>query len=246
MMFTNTGAVESCPDCGGKGIIVDPSGTGARKCRCLVGSYVYRRVGSRFFPFDLPSMEAHTPSQVECLKSIRENPGGSYYLYGNNRTGKTTIAAALFHTRARDAKEKFHSVRWWTEPDLRTMLLFGNVSGPALTEGNEPSVVEQVTDAIMEGDLRAIFIDDIGKVKVTAATRQAFYAFVNTLYNFSEHVQLVITSEFSLKDLAGVSVEGELSYGRAIPARLADICAPVNLQGSEPFRKPNTCSEKLT
>jgi DNA replication protein DnaC len=215
---TKNGAWADCPQCQGEGYII--RGEDSKPCRCRFEVYAYNRVGPRFWPYDLATYKPATPSQAKAIEIIRAAPKGSFYLHGNNRTGKTSLAAALFRARVY-AVGRLCS--WWEEGELFSIA------------NQAPSFGFLILHGIDNG-IRGVWIDDVGKASLTAARRQFFFSLINAVYTQAGACQIVVTSNYSLRDLAELAPGGEIAYGTGVASRLAEICTVIRLEEPMPLK----------
>ena len=158
---------------------------------------------------------------VECLKAVRNNQG--FYIYGECGTGKTLLASIIQNERAHQLK----SSAFICATDIFSELNPFN--------SNAETVINKLN---LLKSTPCLIIDDLGVEKPTDRVKQNLFDIIN--YRYNEELQTIITSNFSLEELAirisGTNrAEGKRQKiadyeGDRIIRRIKAICSIIELQ----------------
>lgn len=158
---------------------------------------------------------------VECLKAVRNNQG--FYIYGECGTGKTLLASIIQNERAHQLK----SSAFICATDIFSELNPFN--------SNAENVINKLN---LLKTTPCLIIDDLGVEKPTDRVKQNLFDIIN--YRYNEELQTIITSNFSLEELAlrisGANrAEGKRQKiadyeGDRIIRRIKAICSVIELQ----------------
>lgn len=158
---------------------------------------------------------------IECLKAVRNNQG--FYIYGECGTGKTLLASIIQNERAHQLK----SSAFICATDIFSELNPFN--------SNAENVINKLN---LLKTTPCLIIDDLGVEKPTDRVKQNLFDIIN--YRYNEELQTIITSNFSLEELAlrisGANrAEGKRQKiadyeGDRIIRRIKAICSVIELQ----------------
>lgn len=166
----------------------------------------YRRtmVGERFCDIIYSEIKPRNKRQADILEYINKNPGESYYLWGDVGTGKSHIMIGLWERDIRLGGR--HDTVYIIDTELRSRLL-GRIKDKTV-------FVPISTEALQEG-IQHVFIDDLGKSKVSEYYQEQMFAIINEMYRSS--IRLVMSSNYSLDELSQIYTAGTIR-------RIENIC----------------------
>jgi DNA replication protein DnaC len=189
--------------CNGSGWIsfIDSEGVERWKpCKCLIDRRKEKILGF-FKDVDLFKTEPQNESQRKALETVKVNPYGSYYIFGEIRTGKTHLMAGIYNYVYDNITQK---IEWYRDKDLKEFFRECEMGMNDL---------DVITD-IKEKRKVMIFLDDLGKVELNDFVRQEFYEFIDEVY--VQKCKMVLTSVFGLEELVNL-------YGVSVVRRIEDI-----------------------
>lgn len=135
-------------------------------------------------------------------------------------TGKTHLAAAIANYLIREHKAS---------------VIFGTFSRLLESMRRAYSSDEDIENISYQlGNVKLLIIDDLGKEKLTDWVLETAYEIINTRYENMKPV--IITTNFSLKQLEERLNQGNNYIGEALVSRLIEMCNIVLMQG-EDYRK---------
>lgn len=120
---------------------------------------------------------------VECLKAVRNNQG--FYIYGECGTGKTLLASIIQNERAHQLKPSTF---------ICATDIFSELNPYS---SNAENVINKLN---LLKSTPCLIIDDLGVEKPTERVKQNLFDIIN--YRYNEELQTIITSNFSLEELA--------------------------------------------
>jgi len=189
-----------CDICHDRGDIYDEEKKTVVMCKCRKEKIKEDKLGEMFKDVKLYDIKPQNESQKTALNVFKLNPLGSYYIFGDIRTGKTHFSAGLFNYTIDNVTAKLN---WYKEKELKELFRESELH-------NEKSIAKKVK----YGDLKAIFIDDLGKAVTNDFILQEMYCLIDEIYIRKR--RLVITSVFPLEELVN-------PYGASIVRRIEDI-----------------------
>lgn len=201
----------SSPDtctCEGRGWIYEKSGNNisVRPCICTLKHQKVKAVGNRYAEASL--VVEPRPAQAKAMEQVKAKPCAGYFFYGTYGSGKTWLMAAQFdHVCVRG--RNWEHVAWISDPDLADMS----------RNPDDLRLDRLIIDLQQTAKLWHVFIDDLGKSRMSDWVRQDLYRLVNAIY-VNEH-RLSLTSNYSLDQLARES--DPLMPGGAIMRRVDDM-----------------------
>ena len=193
-----------CKKCDGIGIVPVSTG-GYAPCKCLVEDLIIRKLGEKLAQARLSTIKARTPSQEHALKKIIDAPRKSWYICGDNRSGKTYMIAALYNFFMVDCYPE-RGTFWVNASTMRKA--FSGVGS-----------ISFETEDIYEGKVKRLFIDDLGKETISDWCRQEYHELFTALCR--TQAQVVITSNFPPEKLVGDEHQAFLGMGTV--SRIIDI-----------------------
>ncbi len=198
--------------CGGSGWIRATEGDYAtvRPCCCRLQKEKARMLGSMFALACFRS--SARPHQAKAMERMRQEPLAGYFLHGPYGTGKTWLAAAQFdHAFLRD---HLHTV-WLTDVDLA-----------AMSRDPRDIYLDQLIRRLREDPgLWHVFLDDLGKSRMSDWVRQDMYRLVNAV--FVNRHRITVTSNYGLEILA--RDDDPLMPGGAIMRRIDDMVIKIQI-----------------
>lgn len=173
---------------------------------------LYRRLGRAGVPARY--QRAEHPLAAELAGKVEE--GRSLYIWGDNGTLKTTLAAAVVRrlVRAGTRCEMVNAVD-----------LFIRLQGTYGTTEREGDVLARYST------VPVLVVDDLGKEQQTAWTISRVYSIVNA--RDGGMLPTVVTSNFPISQLARRMAGADESAARAIASRLAGSCEAVRTDGGD-------------
>ena len=190
--------------CDGSGILFLESGSilmESKLCKCLKVRKHKQFLGERFYNIDLNEIVPRDAKQKHLKAMLVRKPETRLFLHGSWETGKTHFLAAVYLYWS----WKSDKVLYLDDKRMRDNLL------DAELKGDYSYILDLVED------YNYIFIDDVGKIKMTDFHRMALYQFFNEIYKSKKHV--FITSNNSPAELAK-----EEYWGGAIVRRVQSLC----------------------
>lgn len=179
----------------------------AKRCTCFYKNIKNIVLGERYKNCLLSTYKPQNKTQAKIMKAIKANPKGSYFLFGDYRSGKTHLMASQFASLL--IEEKLANARWVEE-----VRLIKELRQKQIEDYYQPCVD---IVSVEKANFLHLFIDDLGKTKPTEFVRQELYCLLNAVYK--RNFCLSITSNFSLEVLGQ-----EDFLGGAIVRRIEDIC----------------------
>lgn len=203
-----------CSRCGGSGWVRVKHGprTGVCRCECLKLRILESKVQALPERFRYASFESYMPRndrETEALVQIRENAGGSFYIFGGYGRGKTHLAVAQYRVLVEGGQNCLF---------LSMAELIHEIRRAEL----ESEYYCQVIDRVRYAESFHLFVDDLDKFKPTEFKAEGLFDLFNTLY--SRKLSLTVTTNMSLRLLT----ESE-RLDPAIVRRIDDICQAVEL-----------------
>ena len=173
-------------------------------CECKARKVIVEQIGEKFKDCDIANTKllAHQ----DKAKVILSKPEGSYFLVGDFGRGKTHLLASQYGYLLK--KYRRPAVRFWREVDL--------VEDWQNWEEGRYYVVSELKDK----DYKHIFLDDLGRAKITERVQQEMYGLIDWIY--TSQIGLSISSNFSYEKLID-------KYGGATVRRIKDICKGIKI-----------------
>lgn len=210
-------------------------GEGARRCRCqatLARERFLAQIPPEFGAPTLGSVKPDPkrhPNQADKLAMFCERPDDSYFIYGDNGTGKTFFGWML-------ALNAFDSGRRVVAADLDTLLKQFRKWEFA---GAEPVPDLKSKPAVLSEDLQqtscrfTIFLDEIGGTTPSEYGAKEFFNVLKAAASFGH--QMILTCDVSPKELQAWWSRKDAHWGNKIARRIAEYSKQVNL-----FREKST------
>lgn len=217
-----------CDRCHGNGW-VDAASVGMTVCACVLDRYVVSQVGERFAKASFDALvddvvaRGKTPhaSLLYALDRVRAKPTASYFLYGDHGAWKTYLAASQFRALVTGRTEDLARVRFYTEPDLAKMFRDAEMERPTTS-------LPISADDVHGRRIDHVFIDDLGKRRVTDFIRDQYFDLINAIHRM-QRVGLTITSNASIRSLA-YDENGNEVYDPGMARRIQDLCEPLEIR----------------
>ena len=176
---------------------------GVKLCDCAIEKRK-NKIGSRFKNCNLGTLNLQL-SQKEA-KLIKTNPEDSYFLTGNFGTGKTHLMVCQYDYLLK--LYRLPIVKFFREVDL--------VSDWQDWENGR----YYTTDEFRQQGVKHLFLDDLGRSRVTDRVQQEMYGLIDWIY--TAEIGLTISSNFGYEELTNI-------YGGAIVRRIRDICQEIKI-----------------
>jgi DNA replication protein DnaC len=206
---------------------------GAKRCKCRAEAARQRFYATIPPEFGIPRLNDIQPDldrhadQATKLAQFRREPNRSYFIYGDNGTGKTFFGWAL-------AVEAFEQGRRVVALDLDKLIKqFRRWE----FVGSDPTTDPRLRPAVMAEDLEqnnfpfTVFLDEVGATKVTEYAAKEFFYVLRAAASFGH--QIILTCNITPKELQARWSEQDKFYGDSIARRIAEYSQQVNL-----FREP--------
>lgn len=178
-------------------------------CDCSLKASFDHRVGKKFAGCTFETYKPGNPIQQVALNTIKDDPAGSYYLYGDYGAGKTHLLVAQYrHFALRSLMARYRRA-----VELKDQMI-AEVMDEDRTGGGFSLVAE-----VRSHDVTRLFIDDLDKLKFTDFLREQMFALFDALDQ--EDSAISITSNVPLETLEGIIGGRE---GKAIGARIERLC----------------------
>lgn len=159
-------------------------------------------------------LRAQHPLAKDCSADVEA--GTSLYVWGENGTGKTTLASAMMRRLV------YHG----------SNALMVNSVDMLIEVQSTYKTPRAESDVLAKYSRRPVLvIDDLGKEQQTPWTIARLYSIVNARYNAM--LPTVVTSNFSLGRLAERMASVDESTARAIASRLAGSCRTYEAGGGD-------------
>lgn len=177
-------------------------GEGVFWCDCKI-KIIMRKFGERFKGCELSTLKLKIyQKQAEV---IIKKPEDSYFLIGDFKQGKTHLVVCQYN----------HFLKRYRQP---VAMFFREVD--LIEDWQDWEKRYYIASELRTKDIKHIFIDDIGRGKVTERVQQEMYNLTDWVY--SEQIGLSISSNFGYDELAE-------KYGGATARRIKDICQKIEL-----------------
>lgn len=168
---------------------------------------------------DWDDYKAHTEGLAQA-KAITQTVGGGWkggiYLYGPKGTGKTMLAYLI-------AKERLTG-------GTPTMFVFVPELLAKYRAAYHDESTEDPSKVAKEADL--LILDDIGAERATAWVAEQLMELVN--YRYSNKLQTIFTSNYSLQELAAhLAANGDTVTGERIASRIMGMAMAVPVIGED-------------
>lgn len=173
-------------------------------CDCKINKIIVNQFGERYKNCDITTVKLRT-YQKEANK-ILDKPEASYFFVGAFGRGKTHLLISQYNYLLK--KYRIPVVKFFREVDL--------IEDWQNWEEGRYYVVSE----LKEKDYKYIFIDDLGRVKVTERVQQEMYNLIDWIY--TNQIGLSVTSNLGYKELSD-------SYGGATARRIKDICQQIKI-----------------
>lgn len=190
-----------CEVCQDKLIVYDESIGTYRDCKCKLKVIRQRYLGN-LSSVDLTKIVPQNDQQKKALEVVKANPFRSYMFTGTIRAGKTYFMAGL-HNYIQEFYTK--KVAWFSDYDLKQMFV-------QIEMNNFPS--DDLVTKVKKGDVKVVFIDDLGKATVSDCYMQGLFHLVDEL--MKREVKFCTTAIISLEEMAKI-------YGISITRRIEDL-----------------------
>ena len=231
---------EGCADCFYTGMVL-VEGEGARNCECRKRAQLQRFYDQIPTEFGVPTFDTFKPdrgrhpSQAEKFEQLRREPALSYFLCGDNGTGKTYFGWLL-------AVEAYRAGRKVVAVELDTLLKqyrrwqFICDEPDAQFRDDRPAVLP--ADLKQKGVRHTIFLDEIGGTKVTEYAAQEFFYLLKAAAEYDH--QMILTCDVQPSELADIwrNVQrkgndevpaSDAHWGNKIARRIAEYSVRVDL-----------------
>jgi len=209
-------------------------------CRCRGWKYLRSLVAKELPPLyeyvnlwtlqpDFQNMLSKA-AQAEELKYVRDNPDGSFLIFGPPGTGKSTISCALFrHAYQRDmdffwkdgATLPYNKTRWIWRANFDALLQEHNTTIFDTKNAPEPYVTpKKIIDAKEAGHTPFLIVEEVDKTKLTEHRVKYLFQLLDAMINCQG--QLIITSNLQFSEfIEAISKDEETeSTGETIARRL--------------------------
>lgn len=196
-----------CPHCRGTGWVVVTTGR-VKLCTCKIQARKRTQLLSLSPKFRGVSLENYHPkneTQRVARERLLQEPGGSYFIFGDYGAGKTHVASAQFKIQIGNKKVLFKTTNELLH-ELQQMEMDSEYIAPAWQLPDEGA---------------HLFWDDADKFKLTEFKAEAIYNLIDNLYR--RQVGLTVTSNLSLRDLTD-------KVGPAVVRRIDDMCEVIELR----------------
>lgn len=188
-----------------------------RVCQCVLERKIEKAVGETFAKKGFKEYVPKNESQEKALEAFEKNPEGSFYLYGDYRSGKTHLLSAQYSAMIRGRSRK--QTVFLTDIEFINSL-----------RKKDPLV--RVEDIKMAEDGFHLFFKDFGKITPPAWALEEFFNIFDTIYNRQgkeDRFGISIASNAELSVIADrYDVEGT-ALGGAIARRIQDICEVIKI-----------------
>lgn len=220
-----------CSDTGFCEVIADDGKRcGVKRCACQQAAYVSRaleRIPRAFGTPDLMTIEPRPdlyPKQASVIKYLQANPAESYLLAGDNGTGKTFLAFALYAQAARSGRRVVALT-------IQTLLeQFRRVSvGDAAPNGEAYCADISMSDLQQNRTKYTLLLDEFEKARPSEFASEMLYGLVDAAWKH-EH-QLIVTTNMRIDELAERWSRIDAVYGRSIAKRIAAMCKGIGFFG---------------
>lgn len=216
----------NCSICSDIGMVQAVSGDGskaAKRCECRVRRIVEQGLAAIPKEFGAPRLmelrprpDLH-PAQAATIVYMQEHPDESYLLCGDNGTGKTFLAYALYlHALFAGRRVIAMTVQELLSQYKRMEMHEANAKGEAFR-------ATVTVDDLRQNHTRfTLFFDEFEKARATEFTSEMLYAVIDAAYAFGH--QLIITSNMKVSALINRWGKIDEVYGRSMARRLASMC----------------------
>lgn len=176
-------------------------------CYCKTEKKIVSTVGERFKDCNI---ETITPfkNQKEAVEKIRKEPEKSYFLIGRFGTGKTYLLSGQYCFLIRKSRD-FRRYQFFRENELIK-------DWQDWTNGQF-----LVTPEFKKLDYLHLFIDDLGKGKITEKVNQELFSLIDLIY--LQNWSFSVSTNWELKELV------EKGYDGGTIRRMEDICEIIRL-----------------
>jgi DNA replication protein DnaC len=207
----------------------------AKRCRCRVEEERRRALALIPSEFGIPRLEEiqpdtrRHPQQTTKIAAIREKPDQSYFLFGDNGTGKTFLGWALYvHAVELGRKAVMTELDTLLKAYRRYQFRHDAKSGE-LVDDFRPVVLAEdlIPDPRRIFRRHTIFLDEIS---ATTPTEYAAKEFFHLLKSAHEHGhQMIFTCNVSPRELQAHWSREDTFWGNSIARRIAEYSQMVNL-----------------
>ncbi len=202
-----------CEFCDDLGWVVKREGS--TRCKCLIQKIKIRNIGEEFADVKLYHIKPKNETQTKIKAIMLKNPYGSYYIYGDLNMGKTHFLSALYNKALDDGY--IDTTRFTKDKIFKKHITEWNFDREKYCPINY--------ELFENREIKWLFWDDVGKSDMSSFFRQEIYAIIDLFRSNPNTFRLVMTSTFSLDELASPDYLGSSTI-----RRIEDLCEIIRLK----------------
>lgn len=220
----------SCPNCRDTGF-VERDKNGRRvvvECSCRRENMIRATIGEHFYA-KAKTFDSYHPinrGQAEAHRRIRENPDGSFFLFGDHGVGKTHLLACQYSWMARNRPGRH--LLFVSDSDLSTSFM------AMIRDESVESIITPEKIKRADGGFH-LFIREFGKTIWRPIIQEHLFAIIDAIYSRwsgeGSGFGISIASNVSLEDMVKGfdELEKHHSFGGGIARRIEEM-AGIELQ----------------
>jgi hypothetical protein len=198
----------------------------ARRCECRLRRIVERGLAAIPRTFGVPRLDSLEPrpdlhpDQPAVVEHMKANPSDSYLFAGDNGTGKTHLAYALY-------VHALHAGRTCRALTVQSLLAeYKRMEMGESGENGQPFVAQVTPENLQSPSSRwTLLLDEFEKARVSEFTSEMLFALLDSAWKYGH--QLIVTTNMPLGRLMDRWSRIDEVYGRSIVKRLSSMCIGV-------------------
>lgn len=212
-----------CSDVGMVTVFVEGVSKGVKRCECRTRKII--QAGLKDVPpeFGVPMLGSLAPrpglhrDQRAVIEHMKQHPFESYLFCGENGTGKSHFAYALYvHALFAGRRSVACTLRELLDEFKRMEMREAGADGKAFMARVTPGQLQQ------DKERWTIVLDEFEKARVTEFTSEMLFALLDSAWKYGH--QMIVTSNKSIEELIDRWGRIDEVYGRSIVKRLAATC----------------------
>jgi DNA replication protein DnaC len=224
---------DPCLTCYGTGWHVR-AGEGARRCECMLKAERGRALSLVPKEFGLPRLtdlapdSARHPQQAAKFEAIKGAPEASYFIFGDNGTGKTLLGWALYVHAVETGRKAVMAELDALLKGYRRFQFRHGANGELVDDYRPPVMAEDlIPDPRRPFRHYTIFLDEIGATTPTEYAAKEFFYLLKAAHEHGH--QTVFTCNVSPQELQAHWSRADAFWGNSIARRIAEYSRKVNL-----------------
>ncbi len=215
-----------------QGTQIDRAKHAMMRCNCVTEAFFKRTIPAEFYPAILNDLKPFWDGRdgyqdvrkyAEILSAIKVSPMADYLICGSYGVGKSHLGWSLWRYGVEHSRKSFY----FTAIDLLEQYRAEDFAWKKDEEAPKAEVT--ATDIRNDRSYYTIVIDEFDSPSVTQYQAQKMSELINTIYECSDRVQLVVISNFKPDQLLDKWSNNGGAYGAKIMRRINHLCTYVDL-----------------